>query len=196
MGEAKLFEAKEENQRLCAQIKGLQTPQRDSVRAPVVRLGSAFSLLSSPSTASSVAPAPTLTFTPQVTVTPSPKKESAVKRRNSEPKIEAPRRKLSCFKDESVAVYDKYRPGQRLSVQNAVKDEGTTVMNGIELKAPVSHNRKKWESVQVAEPSRPRRLSRCWRRGAAPKPSSPKRIVQRRRARSRSCGALDAPKWE
>merc|ERR1711964_495574 len=132
---------------------------RDSVRAPVVRLGSAFSLLSSTSTASSVAPAPTLTFTPQVTVTPSPKKESAVKRRNSEPKIEAPRRKLSCFKDESVAVYDKYRPGQRLSVQNAVKDEGTTVMNGIELKAPVSHNRKKWESVQVAEPSRPRRLA-------------------------------------
>merc|ERR1711964_850941 len=100
----------------------------------------------------------------------------------------SPRRKVSVFTDENVKNYDKFTAGTVLGVETSrpYKVEGVTI------KAPVSNQREKWQSVEVSKPSQPRRLSRCWRRGPAANgastASSPRKIVQRRR--SRSAGAL------
>merc|ERR1711964_535402 len=87
---------KQENQRL-----------RAHVHSPIVRLGSRFSI---PSTSSSSL---LLKITPPVTPPAQTEevgevKKPSFKRSNSEPKVESPRRKLSCFTDDTVTVYDKF----------------------------------------------------------------------------------------
>merc|ERR1712098_670370 len=53
------------------------------------------------------------------------------------------------------------------------KAEGKAyVVDGVEIKTPVSNKPNKYGSVQVSIPDQPRKMSRCWRRG----PAKPKTI--------------------
>merc|ERR1711964_322813 len=116
---ANLFKVKQENQRL-----------RAHVHSPIVRLGSRFSI---PSTSSSslLLKIPPPVTPPAQTEEVGEVKKPSFKRSNSEPKVESPRRKLSCFTDDTVTVYDKFLPGLRLGVQKRGKQPKTYVINGV-----------------------------------------------------------------
>merc|ERR1711964_537641 len=191
MGESEVAELTSENMRL---MKLLNGPRRDTLAkavtpAPVIQF--LESLLSESSSPREDKPMLSFVSVPQ---TPKAAPAPPLTRAESAPTLMvtapvSPRRKLSVFTDENVKNYDKFTAGTVLGVETS---RPTYKVEGVTIKAPVSNQREKWQSVEVSKPSQPRRLSRCWRRGPAANgastASSPRKIVQRRR--SRSAGAL------
>merc|ERR1711964_610381 len=192
MGESEVAELTSENERLMKLLNGPRggTLAKAVTPAPVIQfLGSLLSESSSPREDK-----PVLSFV-SVPQTPKAAPAPALTRAESAPTLMvtapvSPRRKLSVFTDENVKNYDKFTAGKVLGVETSSRP--TYKIEGVTIKAPVSNQREKWQSVEVSKPSQPRRLSRCWRRGPAANgastASSPRKIVQRRR--SRSAGAL------
>merc|ERR1711964_315438 len=193
--ESEVAELTSENERLMKLLNGPRggTLAKAVTPAPVIQfLGSLLSESSSPredkpvlsfvSVAAGAAQTPKAAPAPPLT-----RAESAPTLMVTAPV--SPRRKLSVFTDENVKNYDKFTAGTVLGVETS---RPTYKVEGVTIKAPVSNQREKWQSVEVSKPSQPRRLSRCWRRGPAANgastASSPRKIVQRRR--SRSAGAL------
>merc|ERR1712096_591977 len=80
------------------------------------------------------------------------------------------------FDDRFLWSYDKWTEGVKSKTRSpsvsAPAAQKAYLVNGVQVKSPVSSKKKKWESVEVCKPSEPRRLSRCWRRGGASKPAS------------------------
>lgn len=192
---AELFKAKEEIRRLTAHTTAPQSAKDVSHHAPVITLGCAFSSADTNKPMKmTFASAPTA---PRPVVEPTKAPEPEVQA--VEPKAPAEEqdsdqlgsraakpRTLSVFKDDSIKNYDKRNKGVTLGVktlsvsasvfvptpvQNTYLVNGACMVNGVQIKAPISIIRKKWESVEVCKPNQPRRFSRCWRRGGAPKPA-------------------------
>merc|ERR1712098_392189 len=178
--------AKEEIRRLTA-----HTTKGGPQHAPASTLGSAFGSAGTSSFKMTFASAPA---TPRPVSEPikAPEVQAVEPKAPAEEPVSeqlgaraAKPRTLSVFRDDSVKNYDKWTEGVTLGVKSkalsppvtaAPAVQTTYVVNGVQIKTPVSTNRQKWESVEVCKPDQPRRLSRCWRRGRRRSSSCPKHM--------------------